>query len=107
MPQAESNMETAKEGVIQKIRTERKTKDKILSEYEKAIKMGVDYDIRNDVYSEIPNFNMEDLLEFHNDFVKNENYTIMVLGNQDELDIDVLKSFGEVRYLTLNDVFGY
>lgn len=107
MPQAESNMETAKEGVIQKIRTERKTKDKILSEYQKAIKMGIDYDIRNDVYSEIPNFNMEDLLGFHNDFVKNENYTIMVLGNQDELDIDVLKSFGEVRYLTLNDVFGY
>ena len=80
MPEAESNMESAKEGVIQKIRTERLTKSKVLSEYQKAEKMGIDYDIRKDVYTEISNFTMEDLTNFHNNYIKNDNYTIMVLG---------------------------
>ena len=107
MPEAESNMKSAKEGVIQKIRTERLTKSKILSEYQKAEKMKIDYDIRKDVYSAIPEFNMEDLINFHNEFVKNENYTIMVLGDKDALDMDVLKSYGEVKHLTLEGIFGY
>ena len=69
--------------------------------------MGIKYDIRKDVYAAIPEFNMEDLINFHNEFVKNENYTIMVLGDKDALDMDVLKSYGEVKHLTLEDIFGY
>ena len=36
MPEAETNMNNAKEAIEQKIRTERLTKSKILSEYEKV-----------------------------------------------------------------------
>ncbi|HJN63242.1 MAG TPA: insulinase family protein [Flavobacteriales bacterium] len=107
MPEAESNMESAKEGVIQKIRTERLTKSKVLSEYQKAEKMGIDYDVRKDIYTEISDFTMEDLTNFHNNYIKNDNYTIMVLGNQKDLDLEVLKQYGEIVHLTLEDVFGY
>ena len=106
MPEAESNMESAKEGVIQKIRTERMTKSRILSEYQKAEKMGVSNDIRKSVYEAVPNFRMEDLSNFHNSYIKNDNYTIMVLGNKD-LKLDVLKQYGEIKHLALEDVFGY
>ena len=34
-------------------------------------------------------------------------YTILVLGNKDELNINALKEYGEVKFLTLEDVFGY
>jgi predicted Zn-dependent peptidase len=107
MPEAESNMESAKEGVIQKIRTERLTRSKSLSEYQKAERMGIDYDIRKDVYREVSNFTMEDLTNFHNNYIKNDHYTIMVLGNQKDLDLEVLKQYGEIVHLTLEDVFGY
>ena len=40
MPQADENMNNAKEGIEQKIRTERLTRSKVLSEYEKAKKNG-------------------------------------------------------------------
>ena len=106
MPEAESNMESAQEGVIQKIRTERLTKSRILSEYQKAEKMGVAYDIRQDIYKSVPNFTMDDLSNFHNSYIKNDNYTIGVLGNKD-LKLDVLKQYGEIKHLTLEDVFGY
>ena len=106
MPEAESNMESAKKGVIQKIRTERITKSKILSENQKAEKMGVSNDIRKSVYEAVPNFSMKDLSDFHNSCIKNDNYTIMVLGNKN-LKLDVLKQYGKIKHLTLEDVFGY
>ena len=106
MPQSASNMESAQEGVIQKIRTERLTKSRILTEYEKAKKMGVNHDIRKDVYEAVPNFTMDDLSNFHNSYIKNDNYTIMVLGNKD-LKLDVLRQYGKIKHLTLEDVFGY
>ena len=106
MPEAESNMESAKKGVIQKIRTERITKSKILSEYQKAEKMGVSNDIRKSVYESVPNFSMEDLSSFHNSYIRNDNHTIMVLGNKN-LKLDVLKQYGKIKHLTLEDVFGY
>jgi len=107
MPEAESNMESAKEGVIQRIRTERLTKSRVLHEYEKAQKMGLNQDIRKDVYEAIPDFTMEDLTNFHNSYIKNDNYTIMVLGSKEDLDLNVLKQYGEIIHLTLEDVFGY
>ena len=107
MPEAESNMESAKEGVIQRIRTERFTKYRVLTEYEKSQKLGVNHDIRKDVYEAIPDFTIEDLTNFHNSYIKNDNYTIMVLGSKEDLDLNVLKQYGEIIHLTLEDVFGY
>jgi hypothetical protein len=31
----------------------------------------------------------------------------MVLGSLEELDMDVLRTYGDVNVLTLEDVFGY
>ena len=31
----------------------------------------------------------------------------MVLGDKQKLDINALEEYGEVKYLTLEDIFGY
>ena len=107
MPQADENMYNAKEGIEQKIRTERLTKSKILSEYEKAQKMGINYDIREDIYNEVQNFDMTSLLDFHNNYVAGTNRVVMILGDKEKLDMDVLKEYGQIKFLTLKDIFGY
>ena len=107
MPEAEANMNNAKEGIEQKIRTERLTKSKVLSEYEKAQKLGIDYDIRKDVYEGVQSFDMSSLREFHNSHIANGTRVVMVLGSKDDLDLEVLKQYGEIKHLTLEDVFGY
>ena len=107
MPEAEANMNNAKEGIEQKIRTERLTKSRILSEYEKAQKLGINYDIRKDVYKGVQAFDMSSLREFHNSHIANGNRVVMVLGSKDDLDLEVLKQYGEIKHLTLEDVFGY
>ncbi|MAR39492.1 MAG: peptidase M16 [Flavobacteriales bacterium] len=107
MPQADENMNNAKEGIEQKIRTERLTKSKILSEYEKAQKMGINYDLREDIYNKVQNFDMTTLLDFHNNYVAGKNRVVMILGDKEKLDMDVLKEYGEIKFLTLEDIFGY
>ena len=107
MPEAESNMKNAKEAIEQKIRTERLTKSKVLSEYEKAYKLGVKHDVRKDLYDAVQNFDMTSLKEFHNSHISGGTRVIMVLGSKENLDFNVLKQYGEIKHLTLEDVFGY
>ena len=107
MPEADANMNNAKEAIEQKIRTERLTKSRILTEYEKAQKLGVNHDVRKDLYDAVQNFDMSSLREFHNSHIANGIRVIMVLGSRDNLDLEVLKQYGEIIHLTLEDVFGY
>ena len=107
MPEASSNFENAKEAILQKIKTERITKQKVIDYYEASSKINIDYDQRKDLYENVNSFTMGDLTEFHNTHVKNDNYTYMILGSVEELDMQVLKTYGEVNVLTLEDIFGY
>jgi ethanolamine ammonia-lyase large subunit len=107
MPEATANFENAKEAVLQKIKTERITKQKVIDYYEASSKINIDYDQRKDLYEKVSSFSMEDLREFHNSHVQNDSYTYMVLGSLEELDMDVLRTYGDVNVLTLEDVFGY
>jgi zinc protease len=107
MPEAEANMTNAKESIEQKIRTERLTKSRILSEYEKAQKLGINHDVRKDLYDGVQTFDIASLREFHNSHISSGTRVVMVLGSKEDLDLDVLKQYGEIKYLTLEDVFGY
>ena len=107
MPEANSNMETAREGILQKIRTERITKAKVLDYYEEVKKVNIDYDMRSDLYNNVSAFTMEDLTNFHNTHIKSDNYTYMVLGSSKEIDLNLLEPYGEVTILRLEDIFGY
>ena len=107
MPEAKINMENARNGIIQKTNTERITKSKVINQYLKAEKMGVNYDIRKDIYNGAKSFQMNDLVKFHKNYIKNDNYTIMILGNKEALDLEKIKKYGEIEFLTLNDIFGY
>ena len=50
---------------------------------------------------------MEEVKAFHNGYFKNKNFNILVLGDKRKLDIPTLQKYGEVKYLSLEDVFGY
>lgn len=107
MPESEKSFELAKKAAIEKIRTERITKAAKIFNYETALKRGVNRDLRKDVYDAIPNMTMADLKAFHETYIKNSSYNIMVIGKKDGLNMDALKSYGPVTMLSLEDVFGY
>jgi predicted Zn-dependent peptidase len=107
MPESEKAMNSSKEAILNKIRTERITKAQVLFNYINAQRFGLTYDIRKDVYSKVPSMTFSDLKNFQTKFIKDKNFNIMVLGNKSELDVKTLESYGKVTSLTLEDVFGY
>jgi len=107
MPESEKALSSAKEAIINKIRTERITKAQVLFNYISAEKFGLTYDIRKDVFEKIPSMTFTDLKNFGTQYLKNRNYNIMILGKKDELDVKTLEGYGKVSNLDLKDVFGY
>lgn len=106
-PESEKGFENARDGVIQQIQTERITKGDILDAFHRAEKMGLTYDIRKDIYAQVPKLTLADIRKFHDTVLKNGNYHIVVLGNRKKLDMKTLESYGAVTDLTLTDIFGY
>ena len=107
MPESEKSFELAKKAAIEKIRTERITKASKIFNYETALKRGVDHDLREDIYKALPNMTITDLKAFHETYIKNGNYNIMVIGNKERLNMSALESYGPIKTLSLEDVFGY
>lgn len=107
MPESERSFKTAQESIEERIRTERITKTSILFNYETARKMGYDYDIRQDVFAQVPAMEFADLKDFQEKYLKDKNYNVLVLGNRNQLDMKTLEQYGEIRFLSLEEIFGY
>ena len=107
MPESEKSFAAAKEAIIQKIRTERITKENILFNYYSAKRLGLTYDIRKDVFEKVPDMKIADLLAFQQKYMKDKKYTILAVGKKKDLDVKTLEKYGKVEFLKLNDIFGY
>jgi predicted Zn-dependent peptidase len=107
MPESEKSLNSAKVAILKQIRTERITKSDILFGYLNSEKMGIDHDIRIDIYNKVPGMNMSDLKDFQSKLIKNRKYCILVLGKKDKLDITTLQKYGKIEYLDLKTIFGY
>ena len=107
MPETEVLFESSKESILKQIQTERITKSSILFNYESAVRMGLDHDIRKDIYDGIQNMTLSDIKAFHNKYFKEKRYTYLVIGDKNKLDFKKLQKFGKLEKLSLADVFGY
>ena len=107
MPAAEANLGIAKNAIRNSISTERITKGNILSSYERARRLGLDYDLRRDVYEQTQGMSLADLQKFQSSKVKGQNQVILVIGSKDRLNFKELAKYGTVQQLTLKELFGY
>ncbi|MDR3329098.1 MAG: insulinase family protein [Prevotellaceae bacterium] len=107
MPQSENGFAVAKENLLANIRTQRITKSDVLWSYLTAQRLGLDYDLRRDIFAQVPRFTLADVVKFQEENVKNLTYTFCVLGDEKAVDFNALSSFGQVTKLSQSDIFGY
>ncbi len=107
MPQLSKSWDMGKKAILTDIQTQRINKEGILFAYETAVNKGLNYDIRKDIYKNINSVTLEDLKKFHADHFKNQKWNIGVMGSKDKIKADDLKKYGNVKVLTLKDIFGY
>jgi Predicted Zn-dependent peptidases len=107
LPKADANLVNARKSLMKDIETDRITKDAIIMSYLNAAKKGVDYDLRKVNYEKYNNISLNDLYKFHQDVLAKKSYTYAVVASEKRINLDDLKKYGEVRKLTLQELFGY
>jgi predicted Zn-dependent peptidase len=107
MPLREKGFELAKSGLKKDIETERITKDGIIFSYLAAKQKGLDYDERKDEYAALDKLTMGDVKQLHQDQISGKPYTYCVVASDKKVKEEDLKKIGEVKTLTLEEIFGY
>jgi predicted Zn-dependent peptidase len=107
MPESENLFANAKAAGVETINSQRITKTRILMEYEKNQKLGLDYDIRKDIYKDLKTLTFSDIKDFQKKYIKGQKKVMLVIGSKDKIDLKSLEKYGKVQELTLKEIFGY
>lgn len=107
MPISEAQIEQARQSVMKQIESERITKAAIYWTNKSNHDKGIDYDYRKDVYALMQKLTPADLKAFQEKYVKGRKFTILVLGDKKRVDMEYLKTLGEVKELSLQEIFNY
>lgn len=107
VPRSDNMIDAAKNAIRNKIETERIIRTSIFFDYMDAQRLGVDHDLRKDVYQQVSKMDFETVRKFHESYIKGQNFNIMILGSRDKVDVKSLEKYGEVVELKLEDLFGY
>lgn len=107
MPEASIQFNAARDAILAKIETERITKASIFWTHLRNLDRGIDYDIRKDVYQYVKNADIDKFSSFFDEYIKDKNYSFLILGNRDNVDMKILKKLGPVKELTLEEIFNY
>jgi predicted Zn-dependent peptidase len=107
MPQSQKAFDIAKESMITNIRTERILRENILWYYLDDEEFGYTTDSRKDIFNNIQNMTLEDVVAFQEEYVKDRPYTYCILGDSKDLDLTSLGKIGKIKKLTQEEIFGY
>lgn len=107
VPQSEKAFNLAVQSIKKSIESRRVTKEGIISAYESAKKKGIDYDIYKKVYEALPSMTLADIVKFEQETMAGKPRRYLILGNEDELDMEALGKIGKIHRLTTEQIFGY
>jgi predicted Zn-dependent peptidase len=107
MPELTGNLELAKNQVKKDIETERITQDNIIFSYLAAKELGQSEDMRKNTYTTVSGITMNDLVSFANQNIASKAYTYAIVASEKNVSMEDMKKLGEVKKLTLEEIFGY
>lgn len=89
------------------IQTERITQDDIIFRYLAAKHLGIKDDLRKNVYNSVDKISMTDLKNFHASHFSGKPYTYALVASEKKVNMEDLKKIGEVKKISLEELFGY
>jgi predicted Zn-dependent peptidase len=107
MPVSDILLENARRGLKGQIEAQRIIRNDILMNYDQAMRMGNDHDVRKDVYDNLEKLTMRDVEKFHKDNYETKKYSYCILASKDKINMADLEKYGKVEELSLEQIFGY
>lgn len=107
MPQSDKAFELAKQASMKRIATERTTKFAIINAYKRAQRLGLDFDVMERVYKELPKITLKEMVEFEKQTMAKKPLRYMILGDEKNLDMKGLEKIGKIKRVTTQEIFGF
>jgi predicted Zn-dependent peptidase len=107
MPQSDNAFESAKSSILNGIETERVNDADIIFAYAAAQKLGLEKDVNQIIYEQVPNLTFKDIANFQKSHYTNKPFTYCIMGSKDKLAMKDLEKLGKVQVVTLEEIFGY
>jgi predicted Zn-dependent peptidase len=107
LPKSDASFSAAKEAIRSQIETDRINKEQIFFSYLAAERLGIHRDLRADVYGQLDKMSFDDVKKFHESNIKGKTYTYCIMGSKEKINLQDLKKYGEVKEVTLEELFGY
>lgn len=107
LPENKQGLEIQRKSLIKDIETERIEKEGIIYTYLALQKKGIDYDQRKEEYETLSKLNFSNLQQFHQQNLAGKPYTYCIVGSEQKIKEDDLKKYGDVKKLSLPEIFGY
>ena len=107
LPASENAFGIAKEGLAKQLASQRVTKMGIISRWHAMQQLGLDYDLNQKIYADLPKVTLQDIVNFEKANMANKPLRYLILGDEKELNIETLEKIGPIRRLTTEEVFGY
>lgn len=106
-PQLPENLALAKTQTKKDIENERITQDDIIFDYLGAKDLGMNTDIRREIYDQAGAVNFTNLNDFFKKNIAGKPYIYSVVASEKNLTEADLKKLGDYKKLTLKEIFGY
>lgn len=107
LPKREQSFSDAQKSFVKDLETERISKENIVFTYLNNKKKGIDHDLRKDEYEQLKTISFDDIKKVHDDALVNKPFTYCIVASDKKIKMDDLKKYGEVKRLTLDQLFGY
>ena len=108
MPQSEAAFELTKQGLLTGMATGRTTKMDVLWKYIGDMHFGItDFNRTEAVYNGVKTMTLADVVEFQQSHIKDNKYIYCILGDKNDVDMNYLKTLGEVEFVSQEQIFGY
>jgi predicted Zn-dependent peptidase len=107
LPKTDQALQAAKESIRHEISSQRITQDQIIFSYLAAKRMGLNSDYRKSIYETINSLGFDSIKDFYTSTISGKPYTYCIIASPDKIKMDDLKKIGEVKTLSLDEIFGY
>lgn len=107
LPQIPAQFNNAKNAALKQLASGRINRTNIYFNQLNLKKLGVDYDLRKDIYKEIEKLSLADLTNFYDSQMKPMKYNTAIIGKKENLDMDALNKIGKFQEVSLEEIFGY
>lgn len=107
LPLYDIQFNNSKNAALKQLAAGRITRTNIFFNNLRLKKLGIDYDLRKDMFDEIQNLDLSGLTQFYNEKIKPVDFNVAIIGKRENLDKNAVEKMGSFEELTLEEVFGY